>query len=363
MARLSYINSILKNPKHVADDIHGVAMSSDNGGYLMEISIGTPPVKQLAFADTGSDLIWTQCSPCHKCFKQESPIFDPKKSSTFKVLSVSKCTYNTSYGDTSYSNGELASETITVGKTSLHKIAYGCGHNNQFTAFSKMSAGIVGLGGGSLSLVGQISNSIDNMFSHCLAFHDFSKPPDKNLTSKISFGKHAVVSGPGVVKIPLVPQYPATFYYIKLISLRVGDTEISASSFFFKDGVNLIVDSGTTLTLLPNHVYYKLEAAVKRQTPDKQVKNSEYKVCYKNRKNFKAPRMTAHFSGGVDLEMAQNATFFAANKDVICLGFVPGGFTGIWGNLLQMDYLIGFDLLNGEVSFKRTDCGLYQGPS
>ncbi|KAH9706645.1 hypothetical protein KPL70_012288 [Citrus sinensis] len=36
---------------------------SSLGEYMMNISIGIPPVEILAIADTGSDLIWTQCKP------------------------------------------------------------------------------------------------------------------------------------------------------------------------------------------------------------------------------------------------------------------------------------------------------------
>ncbi|GLU14707.1 hypothetical protein SLE2022_312600 [Rubroshorea leprosula] len=57
------------------------------GEYIMNISIGTPPVEILGIADTGSDLIWTQCKPCAHCYKQDAPLFDPKSSSTYEPLS------------------------------------------------------------------------------------------------------------------------------------------------------------------------------------------------------------------------------------------------------------------------------------
>ncbi|KAG7563990.1 Xylanase inhibitor N-terminal [Arabidopsis suecica] len=53
---------------------------SNGGEYFMSISIGTPPSKVLAIADTGSDLTWVQCKPCQQCYKQNSPLFDKKKS-------------------------------------------------------------------------------------------------------------------------------------------------------------------------------------------------------------------------------------------------------------------------------------------
>ncbi|KAE9594006.1 putative nepenthesin [Lupinus albus] len=51
----------------------------------MKFSIGTPKFDVMAEADTGSDLIWMQCQPCKKCYKQTEPVFDPSKSKTYKV--------------------------------------------------------------------------------------------------------------------------------------------------------------------------------------------------------------------------------------------------------------------------------------
>ncbi|CAN1176514.1 Aspartic proteinase CDR1 [Linum perenne] len=64
-------------------------VTPDNGEYLMNISLGTPPVQILAIADTGSDNICTQCKPCTNCFVQNAPLFNPASSSTYKTVSCS----------------------------------------------------------------------------------------------------------------------------------------------------------------------------------------------------------------------------------------------------------------------------------
>lgn len=103
------------------------------GEYLMNISIGSPPFSILAIADTGSDLMWTQCKPCKRCFKQKGLLFDPKSSSTFELLSCKSkeckylsddetscypknyfCHYAYKYEDQSFTNGNLAFETLTL---------------------------------------------------------------------------------------------------------------------------------------------------------------------------------------------------------------------------------------------------------
>ncbi|XP_054813519.1 probable aspartic protease At2g35615 [Prosopis cineraria] len=149
-----------------------------NGGdYLMKIFVGTPPVERLAEADTGSDLIWFQCSPCPRCYTQNATLFDPKNSSTYMSLSCSsdpckvlpqytvqgqmypkcgtsnECTYVYFYGDNSYTMGELGTESVSFGTSdgsqavSFPKTVFGCGHNNNGT-FNEYVAGLVGLGQG-----------------------------------------------------------------------------------------------------------------------------------------------------------------------------------------------------------------------
>ncbi|KAM0889692.1 hypothetical protein ACQ4PT_027530 [Festuca glaucescens] len=53
--------------------------------YIAEYLIGTPPQRAEALIDTGSDLIWKQCSTCLQgsCVKQGLPFYNASKSDTF----------------------------------------------------------------------------------------------------------------------------------------------------------------------------------------------------------------------------------------------------------------------------------------
>ncbi|GFY96642.1 hypothetical protein Acr_11g0009480 [Actinidia rufa] len=53
-----------------------------SGEFFMNMSIGTLVGLMSAILDTGSNLIWTQCMPCTKCFDQPTPVFDTMKSLT-----------------------------------------------------------------------------------------------------------------------------------------------------------------------------------------------------------------------------------------------------------------------------------------
>ncbi|XP_028755411.1 aspartic proteinase CDR1-like [Neltuma alba] len=218
------------------------------GEFIMAYSLGTPPFKIFGIADTGSDLVWSQCLPCRNCYNQIAPSFDRSKSSTFKNISCfdQKCTsivprevqtccedgtklcqYDVQYADHLVSIGNITSGTLTLGSTSGRQVAFpnivvGCGYIDG--PFSETTSGIVGLGGGSISLVSQISSSIDGKFSYCLA------PLSSNRTTKLNFGANGVVSGAGTVFTPMFWKDPAAFYYFTLEAINVGDKRIAFTS-------------------------------------------------------------------------------------------------------------------------------------
>ncbi|XP_020206524.1 aspartic proteinase CDR1-like [Cajanus cajan] len=356
-------------------------MSLSHGEYLMKYSIGTPPFEVMGIADTGSDLVWLQCKPCEKCYNQTDPLFDPSKSSTYQPIychskvreSLSQngeaschsgtdpnCEYSIAYGDGSYSNGTLAFETLTLSSTTGSSVAFpkipiGCGVNNG-GKFDPKGSGIVGLGKGSISLITKIGPSIDFKFSYCLLPNFESKT-----TSKLNFGKNAVVAGPGTVSTPIKHDPVDTFYVLKLEGISVGSKRIELvdDSTSNDDNGNIIIDTGTTLTFLPAKFYAKLESEVAAQIKLERVHNPEHilTLCYKSppKKVIVAPPITAHFTGA-DVVLNPLNTFVSVSHDVICFAFAPVETNSIFGNMAQMNYLIGYDLVKKTVSFKPIDC-------
>ncbi|XP_028805733.1 aspartic proteinase CDR1-like [Neltuma alba] len=349
---------------------------SVRGEYVMSYSVGTPPFEIFGIADTGSDLIWTQCKPCEGCYNQTAPLFDPKNSRTFQKIPCSSpkcssavgqttcddsnvCKYNARYADSSASNGDIAIETLTLGSTSGRHVAFpktvfGCGFNNKGT-FNEKTSGIVGLGGGSVSLVSQIGSSIDGKFSYCLV----PLSSEKN-SSKLSFGQNAVVSGPGTVSTPIVDGQTSTFYLLTLEGISVGDKRFEFPSSGGDDEGNIIIDSGTTLTLLPPDLYSNLESEVASQMNLERVRIPEdlLNLCYRlpsSDNSFEAPTITVHFKGG-DVKLNTFNSFVQVSDDVVCFAFkgYPSG--SIFGNIAQMNFLVGYDLKKKTVSFKPTDC-------
>ncbi|XP_059654298.1 aspartic proteinase CDR1-like [Cornus florida] len=275
-----------------------------NGEYLMKISSGTPPVEALAIADSGSDLIWIQCEPCNDYYMQKAPLFNPKNSFTFKEVS---CHSNQCHP----LKEPLAKQVMEVDSSQCHMAI--CPTVMAFLPPILMNgSGIAGLGGGHVSLISQLRSSIGGKFSYCLV----PSIPQLSKSSKLNFGDNGVVSGAGVVSNPLVPKPPVTFYYLTL-----------------------------------------LESAVKKAIPLEHVDGPEQlNLCYMTEEDIDLPIITAHFKGA-DVKLNPLNTFVRTSESGVCFAFAQSENVAIFGNLAQMNFLVGDDLQKKTVSFKPTSCG------
>ncbi|KAL3622369.1 hypothetical protein CASFOL_033780 [Castilleja foliolosa] len=374
-------------PHHHSKQSPKSKLTVSSGEYLMKYSVGTPPVPSFGIADTGSDLVWTQSLPCLQCFNQTLPIFDPKTSSTNKRIpckastctsnsditycskSMKNCLYFEEFGDGSLTVGELSTDTITLpssngkGVIRARNIILGCGFLNG-GLFMGVTSGIVGLGGGNLSFVRQLGSVAQGKFSYCLV----SQSDNSSIISsgRVSFGAKARVSGKRVVSTPLVPKNPSTYYFLTLERISVGNRKVEsydpllASSRVSKKG-NMIIDSGTMITFLPKSLYASLANALKSSIALRRNKDPKCQLdlCFTTRKDdIEFPRVVFHFKGA-DVKLRRDNVFVRTSDVCLCLAAmpVPENEFGIYGNLAQMNFLVGYDLEKKRVSFKPADCG------
>ncbi|XP_058759756.1 aspartic proteinase CDR1-like [Vicia villosa] len=349
------------------------------GVYLMSYSIGTPPFKVYAFLDTGSNLIWHECKPCNICYNQTSPIFNPSKSSSYQNIPCSSrtcksmanascsydrdaCEYTLDYGHGTKTQGDLSVETLTLDSISgsvisFSKIVIGCAHTNtQGFEYNGKSSGIVGLGKGPMSIIKQLGSLTDYYRT-------------SNLSSKLNFGDAAIVSGDKVVSTPMVKMIgnqQKDYYYLTLKAFSVGNKRIKYKGFK-REGTNastnnIIIDSGTPVSLLPRHVFHKLESAVKKVIKLERFQDptDSFSLCYNTTsKKLNFPVITAHFSGA-DVKLDPKGVFSTIFKGIECFAFRPhNNGLGLFGSMAQMNHLIGHDLKRNIFSFKPTDCSKY----
>ncbi|KAL0924174.1 hypothetical protein M5K25_004983 [Dendrobium thyrsiflorum] len=351
--------------------------------YLMSFYLGTPANKVLAIADTGSDLIWVQCVPCKECYTQSAPLFDPQSSSTYKTIpcntdscsllpqsscgSSSQCDYQYGYGDKSIVEGYLSTETIAFDSTGgrpvqIPTILFGCTHQSNGT-FDKNDAGLVGLGGGKLSLIRQLGSTIGSKFSYCLP-----SSTETSTTSQLNFGSNAVVSGSNAITTPLISGSPDTFYFLSLEHISVaGKTIAVGNPIQAKESAqgNIIIDSGTTLTLIDDNTLQYVESNVKSSIslPQVQDPNGVFNLCFnvsETGASAQFPEITFQFFGGASVVLQQSNAFVEAGQNILCLAMISSGATAdsinIFGNIAQQNFHIGYNLAAMQLTFAPTNC-------
>lgn len=271
--------------------------------------------------------------------------------------------YSYEYADSSVSKGVLAEEKFRFGGDDNgggveSEIVFGCGHEDSGT-FNENDMGVIGLGGGPLSLVSQIGATFGGRrrFSQCLVpFHT-----DPNIAGILTFGENSEVIGEGVVTTPLISQDGETSYKVALNGISIGDTFVPFNTPESESSqLNIIIDSGTPATYLPQDFYDQLVQELKGQSnlvPIEDDPDLGSQLCYKSDTNVEGPIITAHFDSDANVPLMPIQTFIPPKDGVFCFAMAPssdGLF--IFGNFAQSNLLIGFDLDNKVVSFKPTDC-------
>ncbi|KAK3163883.1 hypothetical protein QOZ80_1AG0009700 [Eleusine coracana subsp. coracana] len=343
------------------------------GAYDMEVSIGTPPQKLTALADTGSDLVWAKCGPCASCTPRGSPSFDPTASSSFSNLpcsdplcqalrssssrttcaSLAECDYQYFYGLAAdhYTQGRLGSETFVIGSEAVERVGFGC--TNMSTGNYGTGSGLVGLGHGPLSLVSQLGVGA---FSYCLI-------DDPTKASPLLFGAMATLlpgggaGGGGVQSTRLLDT--STFYTVNLNAISVG-TETTPGT---DTTGGVIFDSGTTLTFLTEPAYTAAKTAILTQTSLPRVANrGRFEACFQASSDEEisssvVPPMVLHFDGGADMKLPPENYFVGVGNDgVVCWVVQRSSSISIIGNVMQMNYHIRYDLQNKMLSFQKVNC-------
>ncbi|XP_062192609.1 protein ASPARTIC PROTEASE IN GUARD CELL 1-like [Phragmites australis] len=351
--------------------VSGVGQGS--GEYFSRVGIGSPARQLYMVLDTGSDVTWVQCQPCADCYQQSDPVFDPTLSTSYAAVSCDSprcrdldaaacrnstgaCLYEVAYGDGSYTVGDFATETLTLGDSQpVSNVAIGCGHDNEGLFVG--AAGLLALGGGPLSFPSQISATT---FSYCLVDRDSPS------ASTLQFGDG--VGDADTVTAPLLRSPRSnTFYYVALSGISVGGQPLSIPpSAFAMDATSgaggVIVDSGTAVTRLQSSAYAALrDAFVSGASSLARTSGvSLFDTCYdlSDRTSVEVPAVALRFEGGGTLRLpAKNYLIPVDGVGTYCLAFAPtNAAVSIVGNVQQQGTRVSFDTAKGTVGFTPNKC-------
>eukprot|EP00250_Pteridium_aquilinum_P004620 c14830_g1_i1 orf=654-2306(-) len=372
-------------PRSIGSPVEsGVTLGS--GEYFMDVYMGTPPKHFSLIIDTGSDLIWTQCSPCEKCYEQEGPTFTPNASSSYKPLTCTQpqcklvysgeacsgenphtCRYSYWYGDKSNTTGDLALEAITLNQGngqsySFNDIVFGCGHSNE--GLFKGAGGLLGLGKGPLSFPSQLKDRFGHKFSYCLV----NRNSNLSVSSMLTFGedeglvKHPHVQYTGFLKHTSV----TTFYYLSVEKVSVGgkdlDIPTTAWAIDAQGQGGTIIDSGTTLTYFVKPAYEKIVQAFDAQIIYPKVESSLLDYCYNvsGHTQVQFPAFSISFDDGAVFSPPLENYFIEVQADplTLCLTILeaPSGSPSILGNFLQQNIHVLYDLDTYRLGFAPMVC-------
>ncbi|RYR36901.1 hypothetical protein Ahy_A09g041854 [Arachis hypogaea] len=268
-----------------------------------------------------------------------------------------RCRYEVSYGDGSYTKGTLALETLTFGRTVIRNVAIGCGHSNQGMFVG--AAGLLGLGGGPMSFVGQLGGQTGGAFSYCLVSRGIGS------SGSLEFGLESMPVGASWVSLIHNLRAPS-FYYIGLSGLGVGGIKVSIPEDIFRltetgDG-GVVMDTGTAVTRLPTVAYNAFRDAFIGQTTNLPRASgvSIFDTCYDlyGFMSVRVPTVSFYFSGGPILTLpARNFLIPVDDVGTFCFAFAPSpSGLSIIGNIQQEGIEISVDGANGYVGFGPNVC-------
>ncbi|KAK9063759.1 hypothetical protein SSX86_017631 [Deinandra increscens subsp. villosa] len=369
------------------------------GQYFVTLHLGTPPQPLLLIADTGSDLIWVACSACrsdcaatrpphsaflarhsssyslHHCFDPACRLVPHPRANRVcnnRTRLHSPCRYEYSYADGSLSTGLFAKETTSFNSTTgrliqQDSLTFGCGFKMSGPSVSGPgfhgAQGVMGLGRGPISFVTQLGRRFGNKFSYCLKDYTVIPPPTSYLLIGTAPGSSRFRYTPLIQTTPL----SSPFYYIGIKSIYVDNVKLRISPSVWKidksGNGGTIVDSGTTLTFLPDVAYREVLAAFRRRVklPTPETWPPNFDLCFNvsGDQKPKVPKLSFKLAGDSVFSPPAGNYFIDTAEDVKCFALQPvtspDGFSVI-GNLMQQGFLMEFDIGKSRLGYSRRGC-------
>ena len=242
------------------------------------MSIGTPPQSFQQQLDTGSSNLWVPDATISKCADESQcpyGAFDSSSSSTYQTVLVDE--FNITYGDGTGATGDFFTDAVTIGESTIPAGVMSIGIATSLLDGDVLvndGQGLVGIGYPSniaeadllssetstpVTIVGAMVQAGDiDRESYSLYLND----PFAGAGEIIFGGVDPTKYTGDLVAFQTVPSTDGIYRELKIpltgISVNNEDTAIP----FTRDGVALpaLVDSGTTLALLPESLFEEFRA-------------------------------------------------------------------------------------------------------
>ncbi|EAZ13356.1 hypothetical protein OsJ_03278 [Oryza sativa Japonica Group] len=364
----------------------------ESGEYFALVGVGTPSTKAMLVIDTGSDLVWLQCSPCRRCYAQRGQVFDPRRSSTYRRVPCSSpqcralrfpgcdsggaagggCRYMVAYGDGSSSTGDLATDKLAFANdTYVNNVTLGCGRDNE--GLFDSAAGLLGRraaarypsrrrwprrtapSSSTASATGRRAQRAAR--TSCSAARR-SRRPRRSPPCCRTRGARACTTWTWPGSASAARGSPGSRTPASRWTRRRG-----------RGGV--VVDSGTAISRFARDAYAALRDAFDARARAAGMRrlageHSVFDACYdlRGRPAASAPLIVLHFAGGADMALPPENYFLPvdggrrrAASYRRCLGFeaADDGLSVI-GNVQQQGFRVVFDVEKERIGFAPKGC-------
>ncbi|GFZ08267.1 hydroxymethylglutaryl-CoA synthase [Actinidia rufa] len=166
----------------------------------------------------------------------------------------------------------------------------------------------------------------------------------------IKFGTNAQYNADQSVPMQQHPEYPLA-YSVRFFDIIVGMESIPLSP---DEDKLVVLDTGTTLTLLTKILFRNLKLLVDKRLPSPPYNNEYGRHCYRSSVAADSlPPITFDF-GDIEFTLS-NKGVYEYTSGSFCLNIKEGDIN-IIGMKGQIDALIGFDIEEMRISVESTDC-------
>ncbi|KAK4398228.1 Aspartic proteinase nepenthesin-1 [Sesamum angolense] len=326
------------------DTIRPRITRSSNFMYTIEANIGTPSAKKTFIFDPGSELTWTQCTPCINCFNQDYPLFDPRNSTSYRKLPQN---HPSARFFRHFGNGDF-----------LFYLLYGSGES---------ASGIVSVDTFSFPSHGKAYERIEgistllnwpNGLKISATFLVLPAPVDSRInTTILRFGND--VKSSRALRETSFLKYNDYNYRVSLLDISVGGRRLNLPNGTFPSGCML--DIGCSGSYLETHAYNEMVRVLMQHFSRFNLSriaagsSSQGQLCYWLRRGFSSfPSMTFHFQGA-NFEIGPKS-LFQVRSDRFCLTMFANDNMTILGAFQQQNVRFVYDIGNQKVLFGKEDC-------
>lgn len=241
------------------DDTLQASLENEITLYFATLRLGTPAQEFQVHIDTGSSDLWVNVPDSQLCtqysrYCQQTGTYNSDDSSTYEVIAPNG--FNVTYADGSTANGDYVTDTLRFEDATIQNFQFGV------ASTSTSPEGILGIG--YTSNEGAAQSGLDNTYPNLPAALQQAGVTNTNAyslylddleanTGNILFGGVDTSKYNGdLTTFPIIGTYG--YYSEFLIGMTGVGVDGTAGSITSDQAIAVLLDSGTSLTYLPNSI-------------------------------------------------------------------------------------------------------------